>query len=64
MREMRQPIIPTDDELRRCVKEALADPRPSVPAREVFKQLREFHHHRVKAERIEKERAERRKTHD
>jgi antitoxin ParD1/3/4 len=43
-----------DDWLRRRVEEALADPRPSVPAREVFKQLREFHAQRVKAERGEK----------
>jgi hypothetical protein len=44
------------------VEEALGDPRPSVPAREAFKQLREFHEQRVKAKRIEKECAERRKT--
>ncbi len=62
MRENRRLIIPTDDELRRCVEEALADPRPSMPVREAFKQLREFHKQRVEAKRIEKEHAQRRKT--
>lgn len=40
--------------LRRKVEEALADPRPSVPASEVFKRLRARHARRVKAERGEK----------
>jgi len=43
-----------NDWLRRRVEEALADPRPSVPVREAFKQLREFHAQRVKAKRGEK----------
>lgn len=37
--------------LRQKVEEALADPRPSVPARKAFKRLRERHARRVKAER-------------
>ena len=43
-----------NDWLRRRVEEALADPRPSAPAREVFQRLREFHAQRVKAKRGEK----------
>ncbi len=40
-----------DDWLRRRVDEAFADPRPNVPAREVFKRLRDRHNGkaRVKA---------------
>jgi antitoxin ParD1/3/4 len=37
--------------LRREVEEALADPRPPIPANEVFKQLRAHHARRVKAAR-------------
>ena len=40
-----------DDWLRERVNEALADPRPSIPAREVFKQLRAHHARRAKASR-------------
>ena len=40
-----------DDWLRQRVDEALADPRPSVPARSVFKQLRQHHARHVKARR-------------
>jgi len=40
-----------DDWLRQRVNEALADPRPSIPAREVFKQLRAHHARRAKAAR-------------
>jgi antitoxin ParD1/3/4 len=37
------------DWLRRRVDEALADPRPSKPARDVFKRLRNHHARQVKA---------------
>jgi putative addiction module antidote protein, CC2985 family len=36
--------------LRQRVDEAMADPRPSVPAAKVFKRLREHHARRIKAE--------------
>ena len=42
-----------DDWLRQRVAEALADPRPNVPARKVFKRLREHHAKRVRAGRNE-----------
>ena len=32
-----------DDGLRRSVDESIRDPRPSTPAREVFKRLRAYH---------------------
>jgi len=32
-----------DSLLSKLVEDALADPRPSIPAREVFRRLREFH---------------------
>ena len=35
--------------LRKKVDEALADPRPNIPAREVFKRLRAHHAARTKA---------------
>ena len=38
-----------DEWLRRRIEEAFADPRPSIPAREVFKRLREHHAEQVKA---------------
>jgi antitoxin ParD1/3/4 len=41
------------DWLRQRVDEAFADPRPDVPARQVFKRLREHHAKRVKARRNE-----------
>ena len=37
-----------DDWLRQRVDEAFADPRPNVPAREVFKRLKSHHARRVK----------------
>jgi antitoxin ParD1/3/4 len=37
--------------LRRRVDEAFADPRPSIPARDVFKRLRKHHSSQVKAAR-------------
>lgn len=37
--------------LRQRVDEAFADPRPSVPARDTFKRLRQHHAKQVKAER-------------
>jgi len=43
-----------DDWLRQRVDESFADPRPSVPAREVFKRLRGHHAERVRADRREK----------
>jgi len=42
------------DWLRKQVDESLADPRPSIPARKVFKRLRGHHAARVKAARNEK----------
>jgi antitoxin ParD1/3/4 len=42
-----------DDWLRQRVDESLADPRPSVPARDVFKRLRAHHGHRAKGRRRE-----------
>ena len=38
-----------DDLLRRKVEAALADPRPSVPAEDVFSRLRAHHARQVKA---------------
>ena len=43
-----------DDWLRQRVDEAFADPRPNVPAHEVFKRLRGHHARQVKAGRNEK----------
>ena len=40
--------------LRQRVDEALADPRPNVPARDVFKRLRKHHAEQVKTGRNEK----------
>ena len=40
--------------LRQRVDESLADPRPNVPASEVFKRLRAHHAGRSKAQRNEK----------
>lgn len=40
--------------LRRRVDEAFADPRPTVPARKVFKRLRKHHAEQAKARRNEK----------
>lgn len=40
--------------LRQRVDEAFADPRPKVPAREVFRRLRRYHARRVKTARNEK----------
>jgi len=42
-----------NDWLRQRVDEAFADPRPNVPAGEVFKRLRAHHAQQVKAERNE-----------
>jgi antitoxin ParD1/3/4 len=42
-----------DSWLRRQIEESLADPRPSIPAEEVFKELREHHANRLKKERDE-----------
>jgi antitoxin ParD1/3/4 len=39
-----------NDWLRQRVDEAFADPRPNVPASDVFSRLREHHADRVKAE--------------
>jgi hypothetical protein len=40
--------------LKRQIDEAFADPRPRVPAREVFKRVRAHHAREVKAKRREK----------
>ncbi len=37
--------------LKRKVEEALADPRPSIPAAEVFANLEDHHHHRQRVAR-------------
>lgn len=42
-----------DDWFRQRIEESLADPRPSIPAAEVFKELREHHAKRVQKERDE-----------
>lgn len=42
-----------DDWLRQRVDEALADPRPGIPAREVFKRLRDHHADQLKSARDE-----------
>jgi antitoxin ParD1/3/4 len=47
----------TPSNLRKRVEDALADPRPNVPAREVFKRLRDHHAKQVKAKRQEKVRS-------
>ena len=39
-----------NDWLRRKVEEAFADPRPDIPAADVFKRLRAHHAQRMKAE--------------
>jgi antitoxin ParD1/3/4 len=41
------------DLLRRRVDEAFADPRPNIPARTVFKKLRQHHAAKLKAARHE-----------
>jgi antitoxin ParD1/3/4 len=43
-----------DEWLRQRVNEAFADPRPSSPARDVFKRLRGYHARQMKAGRNEK----------
>jgi antitoxin ParD1/3/4 len=43
-----------DDWLRQRVDEAFTDPRPNVPARDVFRRLRKHHAQQVKAGRNEK----------
>jgi antitoxin ParD1/3/4 len=43
-----------NDWLRQAVEDAFADPRPNVPARKVFKRLRDHHSARVKTGRNEK----------
>lgn len=43
-----------DGWLRQRVDEAFADPRPDVPAREVFNRLRRHHAEQAKAKRLEK----------
>jgi antitoxin ParD1/3/4 len=42
------------DWLRHRVDESLAEPRPNMPAREVFKRLRKHHARQVRAARNEK----------
>jgi antitoxin ParD1/3/4 len=43
-----------DDLMRRRVEEAMADPKPSVPAGKVFKRLRAHHAKRARGRRHEK----------
>ena len=43
-----------NNRLRRRVDEALSDPRPDIPARDVFKRLRKHHAEEVKAAQNEK----------
>jgi antitoxin ParD1/3/4 len=43
-----------DDWLRQRVDEAFADPRPNVPAEEMFKRLKSHHARRLKGRRREK----------
>lgn len=38
-----------DVRLRRAVQESYDDPRPSIPAEEVFRKLREYHAERMRA---------------
>jgi antitoxin ParD1/3/4 len=54
MRALDREDAALNDWLRHRVDEALSDPRPSVPARDVFKRLRKHHAERAKAERNEK----------
>ena len=42
-----------DDMMRRKVREAYDDPRPSIPAEEVFARLRAHHAERMKARGLE-----------
>ena len=42
-----------DEWLRQQIDESLADPQPSIPAAEVFRELREHHAKRVKQDRNE-----------
>jgi hypothetical protein len=43
-----------NDRLRQQVDEAFTDPRPNVPAREVFKRLRAHHARSAKAKQTKK----------
>jgi len=43
-----------DDWLRRRVEKAFADPRPNIPADDVFRQLRDHHAQRLKKRKSEK----------
>ena len=43
-----------DEWLRLRIEEAMADPRPNIPARDVFQRLRDHHASRLKAEENEK----------
>jgi antitoxin ParD1/3/4 len=42
------PVVIPDHVLRRMIQEALDDPQPSIPAEEVFKDLRRHHAERIK----------------
>jgi antitoxin ParD1/3/4 len=50
VRALEREEVAVTDWLRQRVDEAFADPRPNVPAREVFKRLRERHAEDVTAE--------------
>lgn len=49
MRALDREEVAVEEWLRRHVDEALTDPRPNVPAREVFDRLRVHHAEQVKA---------------
>jgi antitoxin ParD1/3/4 len=51
VRALDQEEAALDAWLRRRVDEAFADPRPNVPARDVFERLRQHHTRKVKARR-------------
>ena len=46
--------VAVDEALRQRVDEAFADPRPSVPAQDVFKRLKSHHARRVKDRQCKK----------
>ena len=54
MRALEREETALDAWLRQCVDQALADPRPNLPAGKVFARLRDHHAGRAKAGRNEK----------
>lgn len=53
MRALDREEAALDEWMRQRIDEALSDPRPNVPAADVFKRLREHHAARLKSERDE-----------